>query len=107
MGPGIYDKSCDVRRLLSELVILIDIVEKEDGTPPVASASIVDNSERFMLWAGNLGALRHPAKPLSLDHRLHDIHAQDVKAEIMRQLDEMADLLQTREVPGFVPVNFF
>lgn len=91
----IFDKTCHVRQLLGNLVSSIDNVARNDGVPPLASASIVDASERFTLWAGNLGAMRHPSARISLDYRLSD--GPEVQGLIHRQLDEMKDAIETCE----------
>lgn len=55
------------------------------------SAAVVDCLERFSLWAGNMGAMRHPLTPLSLDQRL--LQATDIRQQIHRQLDEIEEAI--------------
>ncbi|KAH7133791.1 hypothetical protein EDB81DRAFT_859298 [Dactylonectria macrodidyma] len=54
--------------------------------------SITDALGKFVLWAGNLGALRGPPTKLSLDHRLSS--APEVRDEILRQLDDISEAIE-------------
>lgn len=55
------------------------------------SAAVTDCLERFSLWAGNMGAMRNPLTPLSLDQRL--FQATDIRQQIHRQLDEIEEAI--------------
>ncbi|KAH6665890.1 hypothetical protein F5X68DRAFT_265709 [Plectosphaerella plurivora] len=46
-----------------------------------------DQLERFLLWAGNLGALKNPNSKLSLDSRLSD--ALEMREHILRRLSDI------------------
>ncbi|KAH6984297.1 hypothetical protein BKA56DRAFT_614044 [Ilyonectria sp. MPI-CAGE-AT-0026] len=60
-----------------------------EGTALIAS--IEDARERFLLWAGNVGALNHPEARLSLEHRLRDL--PEVLEQIWKYLGELREAL--------------
>ncbi|KAF7558494.1 hypothetical protein G7046_g5665 [Stylonectria norvegica] len=85
---SIAERSRDVRRHLLELT-----TQFSDGKfeyQPAVSSSVTDALERFTLWAGNLGALRLSTK-LSLDYRLQDAAAEELRDEICQQLDDILE----------------
>ncbi|KAK3681759.1 hypothetical protein B0T22DRAFT_523022 [Podospora appendiculata] len=69
----------------------------------LSSSSITDAYERFILWAGNLGALRSPTARISLDYRLSE--APDLRTYIFRELDDMLEASQdlSNIITGFSP----
>ena len=87
-----------VRNQFTELSTIIHQQASEDGTetnsPPLA---VADALERFLLWAGNLGALRIPTSRLSLDYRLSE--AEDLRDYIFRELDDLLETLHDRTSP--------
>lgn len=65
------------------------------GEIAIQSSTIEDLLERFVLWAGSLGALQAPAKKLSLDYRLED--APDVRDQICEYLENLQEATEDRE----------
>lgn len=68
---------------------------------PITTEDVGDLLDRFLLWAGNLGALRSPSSKLSLDHRLAE--APEVRQQILQQfgdIEEAADDRQSTSSPG-------
>ena len=87
----IEEKTCLVRQ---QLRVLINHLEDNGGIKgvseqEVSSRSITDVLERFLLWAGNLGAFHKPMSKLSLDHRL--LNRSDIRRGILRQLNEILE----------------
>lgn len=85
---SITDRAEDVRQTLLDLL-------REAGTSegwPLASGSIEDVLDRFKLWSGNIGALHHPYKRLSLETRLAS--SPEVQDQICEQLDDLQESLQ-------------
>jgi hypothetical protein len=70
---------------------LIDLTKEDQSSLAfdLPSSAAVDCLERFSLWAGNMGAMRNPLTPLSLDQRL--LQATDIRQQIHRQLDEIEE----------------
>ncbi|KAK3949860.1 hypothetical protein QBC32DRAFT_326600 [Pseudoneurospora amorphoporcata] len=60
----------------------------------VTSSSVKDALERFMLWAGNTGALRSPASKLSLDSRLAG--SRDLRDYISTELENLSEAIEDR-----------
>lgn len=65
------------------------------GEVTIYPSTIEDLLERFVLWAGSLGALQAPAKKLSLDYRLED--APDVRDQICEYLENLQEATEDRE----------
>jgi hypothetical protein len=87
---SIAEKSQNVRHRLLDLVSLASKGQQESPAAPIVQpAAVTDVLERFMLWAGNLGALRNASTKLSLDHRLAG--APEICNQICRQLDEIVE----------------
>ncbi|KAL6879174.1 hypothetical protein J3F83DRAFT_725355 [Trichoderma novae-zelandiae] len=81
-------KSHVVRRGLLDLMTLMR-ENCTDGLSDLQHTAAADCLDRFSLWAGNMGAMRSPLSPLSLDQRLGE--AVDVREQINRQLDEIIE----------------
>jgi hypothetical protein len=77
-----------VRAIRQALQSLEDATSRQPAGP-ISAADITNASERFSLWAGNLGALREPTSKLSLERRLLD--APDIRKQICQQLDYMTE----------------
>lgn len=73
------------------LVELINYLENNDVPNVISSSEITDALERFVLWAGNLGALRGPTSKLSLEYRLAE--APEIRIQIHRQLDYLLEAI--------------
>ncbi|CCC13791.1 unnamed protein product [Sordaria macrospora k-hell] len=82
------------RKIQQKLKGLLAVLE--NGSAPVSTTvtapSVQDAFERFMLWAGNLGALRKPTSKLSLDTRL--ANSQEVRDYIDREIKNMCEALE-------------
>ncbi|KAJ6437184.1 f-box-like domain-containing protein [Purpureocillium lavendulum] len=82
-----------VSRHLKELSQL-----SSQGQDEASSASlhpeIEDALQRFQLWGFNLGSFRSAASRLSLDSRLSQSDAADIRDEILRQLDDILEVAQ-------------
>lgn len=63
-------------------------------TTTVTEAAITDISERFALWARNIGAFHAQQSPLSLESRLRD--APEIRDWVCELLDDLADALTDR-----------
>lgn len=83
----------DIRQQLIELLSILKNGSVQTLTS-VEAPSIQDALERFMLWAGNLGALRKPTSKLSLDARLAS--SQDVRLYVGRELEKISKALEDR-----------
>jgi hypothetical protein len=62
--------------------------------------AIEDVVARLALWGGNVGAFRPSSSRLSLDSRLSEADAMDIRQEILRQLDGIEGGIQECECPG-------
>ncbi|CAJ0555333.1 Ff.00g053980.m01.CDS01 [Fusarium sp. VM40] len=87
---NINKKTCSVKVQFQNLV---NDAEQDDQmeSHDVLRTTVADLLTRYVLWAGNLGALRTPSSKLSLDYRLSD--SSDVRHEIMVQLQDIAEAL--------------
>lgn len=86
---SIADRSWDVRQSL------FDLLDRARTTQaPVESQQVEDVLDRFKLWTGNLGALHHAHKRISLESRLAD--SPEVQGQICEQLDDMQEAIQDR-----------
>jgi hypothetical protein len=61
--------------------------ESEPGVSGLSVAAVTDALERFMLWAGNVGAFLGSTRKLSLDFRLSG--SPEIRDEILRQLEDI------------------
>ncbi|KAK1780353.1 hypothetical protein QBC45DRAFT_485207 [Copromyces sp. CBS 386.78] len=86
----ISSKSRSIRQRLTDLVKTLE-ADSSPVSTSVSPLSLKDVSERFMLWAGNLGALHKPTAKLSLDARLAS--SEDLRDFIYGQLDDMTEAL--------------
>lgn len=88
------------RQARQKLQDLINHLKKSDqiggscayGLSPLA---ITDILEKFVLWAGNLGALQGPTTRLSLDYRLSE--NPEVRDEIITQLEDICEATDDRK----------
>ncbi len=62
--------------------------------------ALADISERFALWARNIGALHLPKSKLSLDSRLQD--APEIQEWVCELLDDLMEALDDCK-PKFLP----
>ena len=85
----------NIRRQLTDLLTVLEKGSAKVSTT-VTSPSIKDALERFVLWAGNLGAMRKPTSKLSLDSRLADPSAQDLRDFICTELDDISEAIEDR-----------
>jgi len=86
----IASRSRTVCQRLADLIALVQNRQDDSSHPAVvAHAAVTDALERFMLWAGSLGALRNPSARISLDSRL--AAAPDIRAHICQQLDDILE----------------
>lgn len=83
----------NIRKQLTDLLTALENGSAQVSTT-VTSSSIKDVVERFMLWAGNLGALRKPASKLSLDSRL--ACSSDLRDYICTELEDMSEAIEDR-----------
>ncbi|UKZ93563.1 uncharacterized protein TrAFT101_008474 [Trichoderma asperellum] len=83
-------KSHNVRQHFLDFITL-SRESQSSLSPYVSPSAIVDCLERFSLWAGNMGAMRSPQTPLSLDQRLSQ--AADIGEQINRQLGEIEEAI--------------
>ncbi|KAM6529144.1 hypothetical protein FALCPG4_007292 [Fusarium falciforme] len=89
-GETIHQKTCHVKDQLKGFITQLN--EKSESQPGVvpslSGAAVTDALERFMLWAGNIGALLGPTIKLSLDYRLSG--SPEIRYEILRQLEDIS-----------------
>ncbi|KXJ86596.1 hypothetical protein Micbo1qcDRAFT_236887 [Microdochium bolleyi] len=88
----ISDRVALVRRLFSGA-----LTEREHspGTShgKIASGDVTDSLDRFVLWAGQLGAQHPAAAHLSLDYRLRDV--PEISERICEILDELSQAVSS------------
>ena len=93
------DVSTRVRRVHSGFQRMLNNIEagseSEDSSVAARRAVIEDATERYQLWAGNLGAFHTAADSRSLDHRLQN--AKSVRKRVSELLDELLELQQSCE----------
>jgi hypothetical protein len=98
-SPTISKRCSEVKNSLEGLLAAVD-KEPRDGFS-ITKDDIGDQLDRFLLWAGNLGALRNPKSKLSLDQRLSS--APEVREQILRQFADIEEAIDDREsVPAVV-----
>lgn len=87
---NINKKTCSVKLQFQNLV---NDAEQDDQmeSHDILRTTVADLLTRYVLWAGNLGALRSPSSKLSLDYRLSD--SSDIRHEIMTQLQDITEAL--------------
>jgi hypothetical protein len=103
-SPTISKRCSEVKNLLEGLLAAVS-KEPRDGFS-ITKDDISNQLDRFLLWAGNLGALRSPKSKLSLDQRLSS--APEVREQILRQFADIEEAVDDREsVPAvlFVVVS--
>lgn len=98
-SPTISKRCSDVKNSLEDLLAAVG-KEPRDGFS-ITKDDIGDQLDRFLLWAGNLCALRNPKSKLSLDQRLSS--APEVREQILRQFADIEEAVDDREsVPAVV-----
>ncbi|KAH7020416.1 hypothetical protein EDB80DRAFT_882449 [Ilyonectria destructans] len=90
---SIEKKTRQVKKQFQSLISHLDKSnDTENGCIHALSCTSITNAlEKFVLWAGNLGAFRGPVTKLSLDHRLSN--APEIRDEISRQLDDISEAI--------------
>jgi hypothetical protein len=84
------------RHCIATLKSLVSVPLPSGGSEGrIKPRHVVDELERFSLWAGNIGALHDPQSSMSLESRLRD--NQDVLAHTQELLDELSEVAQERE----------
>lgn len=73
---------------------------QEDGTKqfPLLIPGLEDILERFILWAGNMGAWHSPLSRMSLDSRLSE--SPEVRHQICQLLKDLYEVIQDGENPS-------
>ncbi|KHE85154.1 hypothetical protein GE21DRAFT_1206890 [Neurospora crassa] len=96
MNNGTISDRC--RNIRQQLTDLLAVLVLENESAPVLTtatpSSVKDVLERFVLWAGNLGALRKSTSKLSLDSRLAG--SSDLRDYICAELEDMSEALEDR-----------
>ena len=91
-GPSIASKTREVRQKLVDLTSHLEGHQRDnDDKVAVQAAAALDVSERFTLWAGNMGAMRSQASKLSLDQRLAP--TPEIGELVCQLLDDLAEAL--------------
>ncbi|KAJ4250167.1 hypothetical protein NW762_011981 [Fusarium torreyae] len=88
---NINEQTCSVKTQFESLVKYLRQADEMESQHLLRTV-VEDLLARFVLWAGNLGALQKPTSQLSLDRRLSN--APDVIHEVMRQLKDVAEALE-------------
>ncbi len=89
-ATAVHDGIKDLRRCAER--------PKASRPPPpstVTGETLADISERFALWARNIGALHPPRSQLSLDSRLRDI--PEIQEWVCELLDDLKEALDDRK----------
>lgn len=102
MQRSLATSSVDCARLIDRLASLLHDPECESRSALLQKA-IEDQSGRFRIWAGNLGAFQHLPSPASLDHRLRE--SPKIATQIQELLEDLQDSLQTSNSPQ-IPFPF-
>jgi hypothetical protein len=71
------------------------VSEKSHDDFTITKEDIGGQVDRFVLWAGNMGALRNPDSKMSLDSRLNN--ALEVREHILRQLSYIDEAVESRK----------
>ena len=103
-GPSIASKSREVKQRFVDLTSHLE--GEKDNSVAIQAAAALDASERFTLWAGNMGAMRPPASKLSLDQRLAP--APEVQELVCQLLDDLAEALDDcMDTPSLYPPSLY
>jgi hypothetical protein len=94
---SIFAKAAEVYGVIGKLKRLVEIPGSPTPPTTLTVAALADVSERFNLWAQNIGALRQPASKLSLDSRLQG--APEIRDWVCELLEDLMNALNDRE-PG-------
>jgi hypothetical protein len=84
----------------------IEAIRQRPQTAAVVEEGIIDVSERFALWAKNIGAFHPAPSPLSLESRLRD--APEIRDWVCELLDDLAGALADCEhicVPAVILIT--
>jgi len=73
----------------------IENVRQHPRTATAIEEAVTDVSERFALWARNIGAFHPQKSQLSLESRLRD--APEIRDWVCELLDDLADALTDRK----------
>ncbi|RYP16572.1 hypothetical protein DL765_005033 [Monosporascus sp. GIB2] len=89
---GTAHRTGSVKEAFSQVISVLQSI------PARSTEAVEDARERFLLWAGNVGALHHPEARLSLEHRLRDLPEALEQiwvylGELRETLDELRDLI--------------
>jgi len=87
---NIQEKTCSAKIQFQNLINTLQ-QDDETETRHLLRTTTNDLLARFILWAGNLGALQKPTSRLSLDHRL--LNSADVRNEVLFQLKDIGEAL--------------
>ncbi|KAI0381384.1 hypothetical protein F5Y04DRAFT_255358 [Hypomontagnella monticulosa] len=87
---SISERSRNVKTSLIALKSQIE-TKNQDGHLPIRPETIDDILDRYLLWAGNLGALHLPTSRLSLDQRL--LPNPEIRDEICDFLDDLQEAI--------------
>ncbi|KAJ3537897.1 hypothetical protein NM208_g6131 [Fusarium decemcellulare] len=87
----IEQKTRQAKQRILELVTYLENSDPIDKNCAhgLSSIAVTDVLEKFVLWAGNLGALQGPTTRLSLDYRLSE--SPEVRDEILMQLEDIRE----------------
>ncbi|RSL54254.1 hypothetical protein CEP54_010007 [Fusarium duplospermum] len=88
---SIQKKARQARQKLQDLIIHLKKTDQTGGSCDhgLSPLAVTDVLERFVLWAGNLGAFHGPTARLSLDYRLSE--NPEVRDEILTQLGDICE----------------
>lgn len=90
---SISDRTHEVKRRIFDLLQGLEAISQDDQH----LVALEDILYRFKLWAGNLGALHHPEKKISLDNRL--LNAPQIAVQICKHLDDLNETINECEIP--------
>ncbi|KAH7092032.1 hypothetical protein FB567DRAFT_516332 [Paraphoma chrysanthemicola] len=89
--PSLAASSIEAARSFEELCLLLSDAACEQRSSLTRHA-VEDQSARFRIWGGNLGAFQRASLKTSLDYRLRE--AQKVATQIQEHLDDLLDCLR-------------
>ncbi|RYO82471.1 hypothetical protein DL766_007393 [Monosporascus sp. MC13-8B] len=82
---GTAHRTGSVKEAFSQVISVLRSI------PARSTEAVEDSRERFLLWAGNVGALHRPEATLSLEHRLRDL--PEALEQIWMYLGELRETL--------------
>ncbi|KAH6694153.1 hypothetical protein F5X68DRAFT_49339 [Plectosphaerella plurivora] len=89
-APSIFKRCLEVKSSLNHLHAAVDEEPRDDLS--IKKDDIGDHLDRFLLWAGSLGALRDPKSRLSLDQRLSS--TPEVREKILRRFANIEEAIE-------------